>query len=70
MKVVVVDPAIDIADKATKNGIETIADFFGYELSLKLRENYGPAKYVTSHNACAHIDDLFDNFSSLILPFP
>ena len=60
MKVVGVDPATDIADKATKNGIETIADFFGYELSLRLRENYGSAKYITSHNACAHIDDLFD----------
>jgi hypothetical protein len=60
MKVVGIDPAIEIAEKATENGIDTIADFFGYELAVELRKKYGPAKYVTSHNACAHIDDLFD----------
>jgi hypothetical protein len=60
MHVVGVDPAIEIAEKATENGIETVANFFGYELAVKLRKNYGAAKYITSHNACAHIDNLFD----------
>jgi hypothetical protein len=27
---------------------------------VNLRKKYGAAKYITSHNACAHIDDLFD----------
>ena len=60
MDVVGVDPAIEIAEKATENGIKTVADFFGYELALELRKKYGAAKYITSHNACAHIDNLFD----------
>lgn len=60
MSVVGVDPATDIAEMATENGVETIADFFGYDLAVRLREKYGVAKYITSHNACAHIDDLFD----------
>ena len=60
MKVVGVDPAIEIAGKATENGIDTIADFFGYRLAVELRKKYGTAKYITSHNACAHIDNLFD----------
>ena len=60
MNVLGVDPATEIAAKATENGIKTIADFFGYELALELRKDYGAAKYITSHNACAHIDDLFD----------
>jgi SAM-dependent methyltransferase len=60
MSVVGVDPAIDIAERATENGIETVADFFGYDLAVGLCEKYGEAKYITSHNACAHIDDLFD----------
>ena len=60
MKVVGVDPAKDIAARATKNGIDTVADFFGYDLAVDLREKYGSAKYITSHNACAHIDDLID----------
>ncbi len=60
LKVVGIDPAKKIAKKASANGIETIGDFFSYNLALKLREKYGPAKYITSHNACAHIDNLFD----------
>ena len=60
MKVVGVDPATEIAGKATENGIDTIVDFFGYKLAAELRKKYGTAKYITSHNACAHIDNLFD----------
>ncbi len=60
MKVVGVDPATEIAGKATENGIDTIADFFGYRLAVELRKKYGTAKFITSHNACAHIDNLFD----------
>jgi len=60
MRVVGVDPATDIAERATENGVGTVADFFGYDLAVALREKYGAAKYITSHNACAHIDDLFD----------
>ena len=60
MEVIGVDPATDIAKKATEDGIETIADFFSYELAIELNKKYGPAKYITSHNACAHIDDLLD----------
>jgi len=60
MSVVGVDPATDIAEMATENGVETVADFFGYDLAMNLRKKYGAAKYITSHNACAHIDGLFD----------
>ena len=60
MNVVGIDPAKDIAEMATENGIETVADFFGYDLAVNLRKKYGAAKYITSHNACAHIDCLFD----------
>jgi len=60
MKVVGVDPAKEIARKASEAGIETVDDFFSFDLAVKLREKYGPANYITSHNACAHIDNLFD----------
>ena len=60
MNVVGVDPAKGIAKKATDDGIETIANFFSYELAQDLLKKYGPAKYITSHNACAHIDNLAD----------
>jgi hypothetical protein len=60
MKVLGVDPAKEIASRATESGIETVADFFSYELAKDLREKFGPVRFATSHNACAHIDDLFD----------
>ncbi len=60
MRVVGVDPAKEIANIATDNGIETVGDFFSYDLSVKLREKYGATNYITSHNACAHIDNLLD----------
>jgi hypothetical protein len=60
MNVVGVDPAAEIAEKSTKSGINAVADFFGYELAVELRKEYGAAKYITSHNTCAHIDNLFD----------
>jgi len=58
MRVVGIDPAIEIANRATASGIETIPDFFTEELAARLRKDYGPAAFITSHNTCAHIDDL------------
>ncbi len=60
MRVVGVDPATDIAERAIENGVETVADFFDYDLAVGLREKYGAAKFLTSQNACAHIDGLLD----------
>ena len=56
--VVGVDPATEIAAKATIKGIPTVADFFTESLGKKLFAENGPAYLITSHNACAHIDDL------------
>lgn len=55
-----IDPATDIAHGATAGGIETLAEFFGLDLARRLRAERGAAKLITSHNACAHIDDLSD----------
>jgi SAM-dependent methyltransferase len=60
MKVVGVDPATEIAERATASGIATVCDFFSYDLAVRLRRDHGPAALITSHNACAHIDDLAD----------
>jgi hypothetical protein len=60
MKVVGVDPAVNIAEAASAAGIETIGTFFSHALAKELRQKYGPAAFITSHNACAHIDHLDD----------
>ena len=58
MKVLGVDPATAIANQATKDGIRTIPDFFNKDTALKIIDTDGKANLITSHNACAHIDDL------------
>jgi SAM-dependent methyltransferase len=60
MTVAGVDPATEIARRASAAGIPTVGDFFSLGLARTLREQHGPAALITSHNACAHIDDLDD----------
>lgn len=58
LKVLGVDPARDIAARATEAGIETIADFFSHALADKILNDRGPAAIVTANNVFAHADDL------------
>lgn len=60
MRVLGVDPAHDIARKATESGIETLPAFFNAETARKIKREYGPAKIVTANNLFANIDDLID----------
>ena len=60
MKVLGIDPATEVAQIANDNKIETVNDFFSYEVALSVQEKYGRADFITSHNACAHIDNLID----------
>lgn len=55
-----VDPATEIARRATEAGVPTVGDFFSLEVATRLRQSHGPAAFITSHNACAHIDHLDD----------
>ena len=57
-KVLGIDPASEIAAVASRNGIETIDDFFSSSLAKQIVNDYGKADVITSHNACAHIDNL------------
>lgn len=57
-KVLGVDPAKEIAETANKKGIYTISDFFSADLASEIKEKHGPPNLITSHNACAHINDL------------
>ena len=53
-----VDPATEIAEIAISRGIDTISDFFSFNLAKEIKAKHGKANLITSHNACAHIDDL------------
>ena len=60
MRVLGIDPAREIARKATESGVETLPDFFTSSLASRIRQERGPAALITANNVFAHADDLSD----------
>jgi SAM-dependent methyltransferase len=59
-KVLGIDPATEIAKKATENGIKTIADLMTSKNAKKIVEKYDKADLVTAFNVFAHADEMRD----------
>ena len=57
-RVVGVDPAREIAAKATAAGFETIPDLYTTDVAAALRASHGQASIITAFNAFAHTDDM------------
>lgn len=64
-KVLGVDPAKNIAEIATSQGIETIAEFFNQDMAKKIVDKYGKAHIITSNNTLAHTDALHSIFDGV-----
>jgi hypothetical protein len=60
LRVLGVDPAVEIARRATSQGLETVPDFFTSRLAVSLRDKYGAAAVMTANNVFAHSDTLPD----------
>ena len=60
MRVLGVDPAREVARKATAAGLQTANAFFNAALADDLRRDHGPAAIVTANNVFANVDDLHD----------
>lgn len=60
MRVLGIDPAVQIAKRATAEGIETLPIFFSSGEGRRLRAERGPAAIVTVNNLFANVDDLVD----------
>lgn len=60
LKVLGIDPAREISQKANSQGIETLNNFFNSEFSKNIKEKYGIVKIITANNVFAHVDDLKD----------
>lgn len=65
VKVLGVDPAVDIAKKATKDGIETLPYFLSTKLAEKIVKKYGHTDVICANNAFAHIHDLDEIVNSV-----
>lgn len=66
-----VDPAREIAEKATASGIETTPALFTQEVANDIRNKYGRASVITAFNVYAHADNLgamTDAIHSLLAP--
>ena len=53
-----IDPAREIAARATENGIETWPTFFSPAVAAEVKAQHGSAGLVCANNVFAHIDDL------------
>lgn len=58
MRVLGVDPAVKIAEQATRDGIETLPHFFTPDLALEIVRTRGNAQLVTATSVFPHVDDL------------
>jgi len=71
MRVLGVDPARDVARKATAAGLETVNAFFSPQLAAELRRDRGGAAIITANNVFANVDDLdefVDGIRTLLAP--
>ena len=66
MKILGVEPASAIANKVKAKNINVINDFFSYELSQKIKDQYGPAKMITANNVMANVEDMDDFIKGVV----
>jgi SAM-dependent methyltransferase len=57
-RVLGIEPATLIAERADAAGIETISAFLNEEVAGAVARDYGPATIVAANNVFAHVDDL------------
>jgi SAM-dependent methyltransferase len=60
VRVLGVDPAENLAEKANRRGIETIAKFFDSRLAGKIISEKGRASIITATNVFAHIPNIHE----------
>jgi SAM-dependent methyltransferase len=57
-RVLGVDPAVSIAEKATREGVETFPEYFTASLAEEILARHGKASIITANNVFAHSDKL------------
>lgn len=59
-RVLGIDPALEIAKRATESGVETLPDFFTSQLASQIQTSQGSASLFIANNVFAHADNLVD----------
>tara|TARA_Y100000589_G_C27197023_1_gene647322 strand:+ start:3233 stop:4486 length:1254 start_codon:yes stop_codon:yes gene_type:complete len=59
-KVLGVDPAKNIAEIANRNGVKTIAEFFGIKSSKEIVKKEGQANLIFARNVIPHVENIKD----------
>lgn len=60
VKVLGIEPAVNIAEIAIEKGIPTANRFFDSRTAAEIRSEYGPASAVIANNVLAHVDETVD----------
>ena len=58
VRILGVDPAVNVAEQAREAGVPTVADFFGEHVARTIVAEHGRAAAILGNNVFAHIDDL------------
>ena len=70
-RVLGVDPAVEIARRATSEGVETLPEYFTHKLAKQIKQDHGPAAIFTANNVFAHSDklpEMADGIRELLSP--
>ncbi len=65
MKTLGIDPASNLAAVASRQGIETIEDFFNKKAAQRVFKEKGKADVITATNVFAHMDDIHEFLSGI-----
>lgn len=60
IKILGVDPSINLAKVAELKGITTVNDYFTRKTAKKIVRKYGKARAITATNVFAHVDDIHE----------
>lgn len=62
-----VEPSANVAQEATRNGINTMCSFFNRDTAAQILEERGPANAVMGANVFSHIPDIHSVFAGIEL---
>ena len=65
MRTLGVDPARNIVQAQSNQGIEIVNDFFSEQIAEAILQSHGPADVIAANNVYAHIDNMHDVTSGI-----